>query len=135
MESWPYVGGVFAFVYFIGFALRTPMHSKLVKESGMSLMMGMATAAFYPWYYKRIYDTNVHTVYNDLRKAIKLNPKLAKPDDDTAINKNFGPSKWNTAESGMESDDEIEEDNATGFYEGDPEGDTKDRRKAMMAGL
>ena len=96
IENWPYVSGVLAFGYFIGFALYTPMHSRLLKEAGLSLFMGGMTAAFYPYHYKRIWMTNVCTVYNDLRKAIKLNPTLAKPDDDIAINKNFGPSKWNT---------------------------------------
>ena len=72
------------------------MHSKLIKESGYSVILGLTCGAAYPAYYKRIWMTNVYTVYEDLRKAIKLNPALAKPDDDVAINKNFGPSKWNT---------------------------------------
>ena len=67
LEEWPYVGGVLAFVYFIGFALRTPMHSKLVKEAGYSVLLGMGTAAAYPYYYKRIYMTNVCRVYDGLR--------------------------------------------------------------------
>ena len=95
IENWPYLGGVCAMVYFVGFALYTPMHSKLLKEIGISLLLGGATASLYPYYYKKKWMQNVCTVYNDLRKAIKLNPALAKPDDDTTINKNFGPSKWN----------------------------------------
>mmetsp|Transcript_1321 Transcript_1321/g.1795 ORF Transcript_1321/g.1795 Transcript_1321/m.1795 type:complete len:117 (+) Transcript_1321:235-585(+) len=85
LEAWPYLGGVLALCYFVGFALKTPMHSKLLKESGLSLFLGFTSAAFYPYYYKRIYLTNVCTVYDDLRQAIKQNPALAKPDDDTAI--------------------------------------------------
>ena len=91
----PHVAGVFAFCFFIGFALKTPMHSKLGKESAMSILLGVGVASAYPAYYKRIYYTNVETVYRDLRKAIKMNPALAKPDDEVSINKNFGPSKWN----------------------------------------
>ena len=125
LEAWPYVGGVLALGYFIGFALAVPMHSKLLKETVMAGMLGLTTAALFPYYYKRIYTTNVCTVYDDLRKAIKLNPALAKPDDDTAITKNFGPSKWNTQESGMDSDDEIELDNEMTVFDGHADDDGK----------
>ena len=67
MEAWPYIGGVLSVVYFIGFALRTPMHSKLIKETGLSVLLGMSTAAAYPYYYKNIYMTNVCRVYDGLR--------------------------------------------------------------------
>ena len=110
LEMWPYLGGVLFVGYFIGFALKTPMHSKLLKETGLAMLLGMGTASCYPYYYRNIYYTNICTVYDDLRLAIKLNPKLAKPDDDTTINKNFGPSKWNSKQSGMDSDDDIEFD-------------------------
>ena len=86
------------------------MHSKLIKETAFSVILGMGTASLYPYYYRRIYMTNVCTVYDDLKKAIRLNPSLAKPDDDTAINKNFGPSKWNQDASGFDSEEEIELD-------------------------
>ena len=118
LEDWPYFGGFLSVVFFIGFAVKTPMHSKLLKETGLSVMLGLASAAVYPYYYKRIYQTNVNTVYEDLRKAIVLNPALATPDDDTAINKNFGPSKWNTQESDMDDDDSIDADNKMGVFDG-----------------
>ena len=41
---------------------------------------------------------------------MKLNPALAKPDDDVAVTKNFGPSKWNTNTSGFETDEEVDAD-------------------------
>ena len=130
MEGFPYLGGLFSLVYFIGFALKVPMHSRLVKESAISVVLGMATASLYPYYYKRVYVTNVVTVYNDLRKAIKLNPALAKPDSDTEINKNFGPSKWNTSQSGMDSEDDIEMDGKMGIMDGhaDDEGKANVRK-------
>ena len=106
----PYMAGVAAFGYFLAFAMFRPMHSKLIKESVASALLGFLTVTPYTYYYKRIWMTNVCTVYDDLRLAIKLNPALAKPDDDVAINKNFGPSKWNTGESGMDTDEEIEMD-------------------------
>ena len=132
LEGWPYVGGVLSLVYFIGFALKVPMHSKLLKESGMAVALGLTSAALYPYYYKQIYTTNVCTVYDDLRKAIKLNPALAKPDDDTAINKNFGPSKWNSGESGMESDEEIDMDNNVGMFDGHADDDGKMFRAQIL---
>ncbi len=76
LEAWPYVGGVLALGYFVGFAMFVPMHSKLLKETVISGLLGLTTAALFPYYYKRIYTTNVCTVYDDLRKAIKLNPAL-----------------------------------------------------------
>ena len=95
-------------------------------------MLGMATASLYPYYYRRVYTTNVETVYDDLRLAIKRNPTLAKPDDDTAINKNFGPSKWNTNESGMDTDDEIELDNQMGLFSGKPDDDRKMMKERIL---
>ena len=124
-EAWPYLAGVLSVFYFVGFALRTPMHSRLYKETGYSVLLALATASLYPYYYKNIYITNVETVYDDLRLAIKQNPALAKPDDDTAINKNFGPSKWNSDMSGMDSDDEIELDNQIGLFDGHADDDRK----------
>ena len=118
IEAWPYIGGVLSVVYFIGFALRTPMHSKLVKETGLSLLLGMSTAAAYPYYYKNIYMTNVCRVYDGLRQAIERNPALAKPDDDVAITKNFGPSKWNTKDTGLETDEDVDAESRVDIFEG-----------------
>ena len=124
-ETWPYLAGVLSIFYFVGFALKVPMHAKLYKETGYSAMLGLATACLYPYYYKRVYITNVETVYEDLRLAISRNPKLAKPDDTTAINKNFGPSKWNTNESGMDTDEDIEMDNSMSIFDGKADDDRK----------
>ena len=47
-----------------------------------------------------------------------LNPALARPDDDVAITKNFGPSKWNTKQSGMETDEEVDAESYVDIFEG-----------------
>ena len=131
VESWPYIGGVLAVGFLFGFALVTPMSSRLLKESVMSVGLGMGLAGLYPYYYKRIYLTNVCTVYDDLRKAIKLNPALAKPDDASAVNKNFGPSKWNP-ESSLESEDEVEMDDEMSIFAGHADDDRKMLKAQMM---
>ena len=135
LENWPYLGGVLAFAYFIGFAIARPMHSKLISETGLSAVLGLASSAAYPYYYHRIWMTNICTVYEDLRKAIKLNPALAKPDDDVAINKNFGPSKWNQAESGMEDDEDIDTDSKLSIFDGSAELEGVMQRKEIMDSL
>ena len=124
VEAWPYVGGVLSVFFFVGFALRTPLHAKLLKETAFSVGLGMLTATAYPWYYKRIYETNVCTVYSDLRLAIKRNPALAKPDDSTAINKNFGPSKWNP-EYSLDSEEEMDFEDQVSIFDGDAQADRK----------
>ena len=108
------------------------MHSKLLGESALSLILGMATAGLYPYYYKRIYATNICTIYDDLKLAIRLNPALAKPDDDTAINKNFGPSKWNSKESDMEDDETIELSNEIGIFDGHADDEGKYQRSRVL---
>ena len=129
LEAFPYLGGALALGYFFGFALIVPLHSNLLRESGMSLILGMATAYLYPHYYKRIYMTNVCTVYDDLRKAIRLNPALAKPDSDKDINKNFGPNKWNSNDSGFDDEDTIDMDDHVSVFDGT----VADERKANIA--
>ena len=135
IENWPYVSGALALVYFVGFALWTPMHAKLLKEAAFSVVLGGATASLYPYHYRRVWMANVCTVYNDLRKAIKLNPALAKPDDDTAINKNFGPSKWNTNDSSLENEEDIEMENKLTIWDGSGDLDGKERKAAIMSNL
>ena len=131
LESWPYVGGVLSVGFFLGFAMMTPMHSKLLKETALSAVLGLGCASAYPLYYKRVYTTNVCTVYDDLRKAIKLNPELAKPDDDTLVNKNFGPSKWNTSESGIDNENDIVMDGQMGVMDGHADDDGKAFRASI----
>ena len=125
LEAFPYLGCALGVVYFFGFALVMPLHVNLVKESALSLLLGMVTAYAYPWYYKRIYLTNVCTVYDNLRLAIKLNPKLAKPDSDKDINKNFGPSKWNSHDSGFEDEEDIEFEDQISIFDGSAEEERK----------
>ena len=131
LQDWPYCGGAAAILYFLGFAVFRNMNSKLLVESVLSGILGIGTASLYPLYYKRIYITNVCTVYDDLKKAIDINPALAKPDDDIAINKNFGPSKWNARESSMDDDESIELESEIGLFEGDPDGD-KDFQRSRV---
>ena len=53
LESTPYAGAMFSLGFFILYALKTPIASKLYKEALYSVCFGMATAAQIPLYYRR----------------------------------------------------------------------------------
>jgi Na+/melibiose symporter-like transporter len=76
MEMLPYLGSAIGFCFFIGFALWTPLHSKLYKESLYSLGMGMAVAAQVPIYYRRDYIRTVESVYDQLIARFEMYPHL-----------------------------------------------------------
>ena len=51
LENYPLVASFLAFGFFIGFAYKTPIYSKLYKELGYSLAMG----GTFGWSYARYY--------------------------------------------------------------------------------
>ena len=61
-----------------------------------------------------------------------LNPALMKPDDDVAITKNFGPSKWNTKDSGLETDEEVDEESREDIFEGHADDAGKANVKSVL---
>ena len=54
----------FALVYFVGFVLKSPLSSKLYKETAYSLLLGGLTASIYPLYYRRIYLKTIDSIYD-----------------------------------------------------------------------
>lgn len=67
-ESLPYLGGFFGAIFFVGFAIRTPIASKLYKETFLSMVLGMGTAAQYTLYKRRQYLVEVDRVYAALKE-------------------------------------------------------------------
>ena len=77
-EQCPYIGGVLAVIYFVGFAIKTPLHNKLYKEVFYSLGLGMLTAIAYPYYYRRHYLKNIDEIYWYLQAAFEKHPEMKK---------------------------------------------------------
>ena len=122
MEALPYAGATVGFLFFIGFALLTPMHSKLYKEAVYSMGMGTAVAALWPYYYRKQYLKSVEQVYEQLVARFERFPHLNKPDHDDSV-KNFGFNKWN--DEMFESEEDIEIVEAVGVFDGDADDDRK----------
>ena len=106
VEAWPYIGMFGAVFFFIGYALRAPMSSKLYRESCFSVGLGMFFGSAYPLYYRSVYINLVDEVYHQLKRRFEANPHLAIIDDENSINKNFGISKW--ADSGVEDEGDVD---------------------------
>ena len=124
MEAGPYVGGVLTLAYFLGFAIRMPLSSKLYKESFYSLCLGMMTASAYPYYYRRHYIEQVEETYWFLRAAIAKHPQFSEPDSDN-VNKNFGNSRMNNS-GDYDAEEEIDYDKKLTVTGGDVEGTAKE---------
>ena len=67
-----------AVIYFVGFAVRTPLHYKLYKETLYAFGLGMLTAMTYPYYYRRQYLKNVDEIYWYLQAAFEKHPEMRK---------------------------------------------------------
>lgn len=81
-ESIPYQSGFFAVIFFIGFALRTPIASKLYKETVMSMLMGGGLGCLYTLKMRDSYHKKVSEVYWDMKAQIEARPALGKRDDE-----------------------------------------------------
>ena len=52
LENYPLIAGLLAFGIWVGFALKTPIYSKLYKEAGYSLILGTGVSYSYAyWHY------------------------------------------------------------------------------------
>lgn len=123
----PYLGAVFSVFWFAGFAYRTPIASKLYRETFYSLILGMATAAPYPYYYRHQYIKLVNDVYWDIKGRFELYPHLNKPDPEHVV-KNFGmTTRWNDHD--FESEEDLELDDMVSIFDGHEHSD----REEMIA--
>ena len=97
VQAIPYLGAVFAFGFFIAFAIKTPLTSNLYKETVYSLAMGLGLASTVPLYYRNIYLKRVGEAYDLLKMRFDKFPEQAIPDSENVV-KNFGATRWNDAE-------------------------------------
>ena len=55
VQAIPYLGAVFAFGFFIVYAIKTPLTSNLYKETVYSMALGLGMASCVPLYYRKAY--------------------------------------------------------------------------------
>ena len=91
-EEYPYIGGFLSIFYFIGYAIRTPLHRKLYRETAFSMALGLLTAMAYPLYYRKQYLLNIDKVYWYLQEGFDKHPELRQVDSPNVV-KNFGFSR------------------------------------------
>jgi len=119
LSAWysvPYWGLTIGVGVLCVFAYRTPLTSKLYKESLYSFAIGCTLASAYPHYYKTIYNEKVSRSYFWLKAKFERFPELNIPDGDN-VNKNFGMSKWN--EGDVEGEEDMMVINSEELFEGD----------------
>ena len=73
---------IVGFVFFCGFAIRTPLTSKLYKELGYSLGMGALLSYGYVWKQKRVYLDFVDETYEKLKYHFASNPTASTMRED-----------------------------------------------------
>jgi hypothetical protein len=109
---------IIGFAFLCGFAIRTPLTSKLYKEAGYSVLMGAGVSYTYVHYYKLKYLECVDSTYDKLKKHFAENPILNVIKDDNKILKNFGFHRF--ADTDEEDGIEEIETPEPGIFEGDP---------------
>jgi hypothetical protein len=120
-EVMPVATLALGFVFFCGFAIKTPLHSKLYKELGYSLVMGAGLSYLYVWRQKRYYLSFVDEIYDKLKYKFATNPILSTMKEDEQIIKNFGLTKYADFD---DTDDDEDPDNEgqkePGIFDGNP---------------
>ena len=99
LEYYPVFTGMLSLAFFVGFALKTPLHKKLFKETGYSVCLG-ALFGYIPVYFSyQKYLTVVDESYAIVKQKFDMNPKLIEKvenEDNSSVHiKNFGLSIWN----------------------------------------
>ncbi len=81
IEVHPLMALVAASAFFVRYALRAPMTSKLYKEFGYSLLFGFATTYPYPYYYNQKYVDVIEECYDIVLDKFQQNPKFFNNED------------------------------------------------------
>ena len=69
-------------VFFVGFAIRTPLTSKLYKELGYSALMGAGISYLYVHQQKLKYHALVDDIYDKVKLKFASNPILSTMRED-----------------------------------------------------
>ena len=76
LEEYPMLSGILAFGFFVRFAYKTPVYSKLYKELGYSMAMGGAVGYSYAYYYYMKYIQVVDESYEVVKQKFANNPEM-----------------------------------------------------------
>ena len=103
LEFYPLVAACLSFGCFIGYAVKTPIYSKLYRELGKSILLG-ATFGYIPSYFShQKYLGVVDESYEIVKQKFEANPKIienVENHDNSSLHiKNFGLSAWNDADT------------------------------------
>lgn len=119
-EIMPVSTGILGFFIFCGFAVRTPLTSKLYKELAYSMLMGAGLSYTYVWKQKQKYHEYIDEIYDKLKGKFATNPILSTMKEDEQIIKNFGYNKFADFDEQDEEDDGEGSMQEPGIFEGDP---------------
>ena len=78
LENYPLIAGVLAVGFWIGFAYRTPIYSKLYKEMGYSIVLGTGVSYSYAYFHYLKYLNVVDESYNIVRMRFAQNPQIVE---------------------------------------------------------
>lgn len=124
---------ILGLVFFCGFAVRTPMTSKLYKELGYSVAMGAGLSYIYVWRQKRKYLEFVDEIYEKLKYKFATNPILSTMKEDEQIIKNFGLTKFADFD---DTEDDEDPDNEgmkePGIFDGNPLMERQEYRDRLL---
>jgi len=128
-EAVPYVAGVVGLGCFIGFALFSPIQSRLYKEILYSAVIGAAVGYSYSYYYKLEYLKMVDEVYDIMKHRFASNPEMATMKEDEQILKNFGFHKFSDQDHDEEEDEFFKE---PGIFDGHPDDDKNEVKERLI---
>ena len=135
LENYPLIAGVLAVGFWVGFAYRTPIYSKLYKEMGYSILLGTGVSYSYAYYHYLKYLNVVDESYNIVKMRFASNPQIVErenPDNSPNQIKNFGLSAWNDNDT---HDDYDLDENTQKIFQGTAEAETKSVRSELVEGL
>jgi hypothetical protein len=130
-EVMPVSTCILGFFIFCGYAVKTPLTSKLYKELVYSLLMGAGISYLYVWKQKRAYLGYVDEIYDRLKSKFATNPILSTMKEDEQIIKNFGLTKFADFD---DTDDDEDPDNVPepGIFDGDPSKEREEYKERLI---
>ncbi len=120
-------------IFFTGFAIKTPLTSKLYKEACYSLIMGAGCSYIYVHQQMKKYHNFVDEIYDKLKFKFATNPILSTMREDEQVIKNFGYSKY-ADEDDMEDDEDPNNIGMRemGIFEGNPLKERDEYRQRVL---
>ena len=133
IENYPLFCAILAFGFLIRYAYKTPIYSKLYKETAYSIMKGMGLSYCYVYYHYWKYLNVVSESYDVVKERFSNAPKALLESQQAEVKnndiKNFGLSAWNDANT----EDDFEADEQTQVLRFDSEEEVKLQQEKKSA--